>query len=78
MQFLFNICGIFGLLLNMLGTFLIIKHSLGFKESKEPGTLATITFGDQGRSKMEKCGFKILFIGFFFQFIAAFGEFFNY
>ena len=70
MKILFDICGIVGLIFNMVGTILIIRSS-PFKDER-PG-ISSITFGDQSRTKKEKCGLNILFFGFLLQFISALG-----
>lgn len=71
MKILFDILGIVGLIFNMTGTIFIIKSS-PFKD-QQPG-ISSITFGDQSRTKKEKCGLKMLFFGFLLQLISALGQ----
>ena len=74
MHIIFNSFAVMGLIFNMIGTFFIIKYYMGFKESIRLGGAVPVTLEDQKRSKKEKSGFKILFIGFLFQFISTTGH----
>ena len=69
MKIVFDIIGMVGLFLNMIGTILIIKSS-PFKDVKTG--ISSLTFGDSNRARKERIGLQVIFLGFLFQFISAF------
>jgi len=74
MHNIFNSFAVIGLILNMIGTFFIIKYYFGFKEPIKQRADAQKSLCDQKESKKGKDGFKILFVGFLFQFISTLGH----